>query len=109
MANIYKQIGERLRRLRKREDLTQAQLAERAGITTDYLGRIERGRGAVTLATLVQIAEALNVQLRQIVDLDELSSAPREQVLKSIQTILRKKDTAELRRVCAILEVLEFR
>ena len=109
MADVYQQIGQRIRRLRKRADLTQAQLAEAADITPDYLGRIERGRGAVTLATLAQIAEALEVQLRYVIDLEDTDSASKEQVLKSIQTLLKKKSVEELRTVCAVLEAMDFR
>ena len=109
MADIYAQLGQRIRKLRKQADLTQAQLAERVGITPDYVGRIERGRGAVTLATLSQIAEALDAQLRQLIDLEEIDSASREQVLKSIQALLRKKGVEELRKVCLFLEALDCR
>ena len=108
MPNVYGQMGRRVRNLRKKARLTQAQLAERAGITPDYMGRIERGQGAVTLETLNRIAKALGVPLRQFLDIREIASASREEILKSIQTILRKKDLEELRRIYAILEALEF-
>jgi hypothetical protein len=39
-------IGERLRRLRTLNALTQAQLAERAGVTTATVGRARRDRAA---------------------------------------------------------------
>ena len=109
MSDIYAQLGQRIRKLRKQADLTQAQLAELVGITPDYVGRIERGRGAVTIATLSQIAAALNAPLRQFVDLEEIDSASREQVLKVIQALLRKKRVEELRRVCLFLEALDSR
>ena len=109
MADIYRQVGKRIRELRKRADLTQFKLAERAGITPDYLGRIERGRGAVTLETLERIASALGVPFRQLLDLQEIASATREEILKSIQGMLRKKHPEELCRIYAILEALEFR
>jgi len=109
MAKIYRQVGARIRTIRKKAGLTQAQLGERAGITPDYLGRIERGQGAVTLETLSHIASALGAPLRQLLDVDELPSASREDVLKSIQVILKKKGAEELRRILALLEVLEFR
>ena len=89
--------------------LTQEQLGERAGITPDYVGRVERGRGAVTLETLQRIASALDVPLRQLLDTEEISSASREEILKSIQAILKKKDTEQLRGIYAILEAMEFR
>lgn len=109
MGTIYRQVGRRVREIRKKMGLTQSTLGERAGITPDYLGRIERGHGAVTLETLSRIAAALSTPLRQLLDVEEIASASREEILKSIQSILRKKGTEELRKVYAVLEAMEFR
>jgi len=109
MGTIYRQVGRRVREIRKKMGLTQSTLGERAGITPDYLGRIERGHGAVTLETLSRIAAALSTPVRQLLDVEEIASASREEILKSIQSILRKKGTEELRKVYAVLEAMEFR
>ena len=45
MADIYEWVGGRIRQVRRRAGLTQAELGERAGITPDYVGRIEREIG----------------------------------------------------------------
>ena len=52
-------IGKRIAALRKLAGMTQDQLADRAGIQRTHLGRIEKGKYAVTLETLQAIAEAL--------------------------------------------------
>ena len=109
MGTIYRQVGRRVREIRKRMGLTQSTLGERAEITPDYMGRIERGRGAVTLETLDRIAAALSIPLRQLLDVEEVATASREEVFRSIQSILRKKGTEELRRIYAVLEAMEFR
>jgi transcriptional regulator with XRE-family HTH domain len=108
MGTVYQQVGRRVREIRKRRGLTQSTLGERAGITPDYLGRIERGHGAVTLETLSRIAAALSTPLRQLLDVEEIASASREEILKSIQSTLRKKGTEELRKIYAVLEAMEF-
>lgn len=58
-----KEIGENIRRERKRQLLTIEQLAERAGITENFLGKIERGEGMPSLPTIDSIACALNVSI----------------------------------------------
>lgn len=55
-------IGRRLRARREAQGLTQAQLAERVGITDNYLSAVERGVKLPTLVTLEAFAKALNVQ-----------------------------------------------
>ena len=44
-----------------------------------------------------------------MLDADEIASASREEILKLIQAILRKKETEEPGRIYAVLEALEFR
>jgi len=54
-----KRIGHRIAELRKEQNMTQAQLAERCGIAQAHIARIETGRYSVGLDTLAQIATAL--------------------------------------------------
>ena len=56
-----KKLGENIRKERKRQLLTIEQLAEKAGITDNFLGKIERGEGTPSLQTIDSIACALNV------------------------------------------------
>ena len=58
-----KLIGKNIRKERKRQMLTIEQLAERAGITDNFLGKIERGNGMPSLQTIDSIACALNVSI----------------------------------------------
>lgn len=52
-------IGRRIAELRKEQNMTQAQLADRCGIAQAHIARIETGRYSVGLDTLTQIATAL--------------------------------------------------
>ena len=58
---VRDRIGLRIFTLRKMKELTQEQLADRAGIQRTHLGRIEAGKYAVTLETIQAIAEALDM------------------------------------------------
>ena len=60
----YKNIGLKIAYYRKKQGYTQAALAQQIGMSTDYLGQIERGnRGnSFSLETLYQIADALGVE-----------------------------------------------
>lgn len=60
-VRIEELVGARVRALRTEQSMTQAQLAEGAGIATHTLSRIERGAQPPTLATLGRLAEALDV------------------------------------------------
>lgn len=51
-----------LRRLRHERGLTQEDLAERAGISSRYVGAIERADVSASVTVLGQIAAALSVE-----------------------------------------------
>jgi XRE family transcriptional regulator, regulator of sulfur utilization len=55
-------FGETVRRLRAERGYTQEVLAERAKLNADFLGFIERGDNLPTLATVLQLARALDVK-----------------------------------------------
>ena len=51
-----------LRRKRHDRDMTQEELAERAGLSARYVGAIERGDVSASVTVLGQLAEALGVE-----------------------------------------------
>ena len=59
MDNFYAEIGSRMKSVRTALRLTQAQVAETAGIDTSFYGQIERGANTPSLKTFVDIAYAL--------------------------------------------------
>lgn len=68
MALAYRRIvGRKIRNYRKRCWLTQEELAEKADLSYKYVGEVERGCVNVSLDSLVRIAKALHVRLRDIV------------------------------------------
>lgn len=57
----YKVLGQRVRKIRRGMDMTQAQLAEMTGISTAFVGHIERGTRVLSVETLFRICKALGV------------------------------------------------
>lgn len=50
-------VSEMLKAARKEANLTQEQLAEKAGTKKSYISKIENGRGNIQLSTLIRIFE----------------------------------------------------
>lgn len=63
-----KKLGAKILYFRKIRGLTQEQLAERVGITSKYLSRIETGNypNCVSLSTLMIIADKLSVHTSEL-------------------------------------------
>ena len=58
-AAIVREIGERLKQIRLKKNLTQHALAEISGLNRATISQLENGRAA-TLLTLAQVLRALN-------------------------------------------------
>jgi transcriptional regulator with XRE-family HTH domain len=65
-------LGQKLRKLRKEQNLTQLELAQQVGITNGQVSTIERGVSSPSLATLHRIAHALNVPMNEFFEDDRM-------------------------------------
>lgn len=64
MAGMAAQaLGRRVRRLREQRGFSQAELAQRSEISTQYLGEIERGRRDPSLSVAARLSSALDSSL----------------------------------------------
>jgi transcriptional regulator with XRE-family HTH domain len=54
-------VGNNIKKYRKNLNISQEELAEKAGLHRTYIGGIERGERNITLDSLQVIATALNV------------------------------------------------
>jgi len=79
------QLGAKVRALRRARSMTQAQLAQRLGISASYLNLIEHGRRSVSAPLLIQLAGIFELDLkalspeqhaREVADLLELFADP---------------------------------
>lgn len=57
----YYAIGQRIRRYRKAQGLSQEQLAEKVNISTTHMSHIENGGTKLSLQVFAELAEALHV------------------------------------------------
>src|SRR5688572_19837470 len=64
-------IGPRFRRLRRQLGLSQTQMAEEIGISPSYVNLIERNQRPVTAQILVKMAEAYDIDLRDLAGADQ--------------------------------------
>ena len=70
---VYRQIGAKIAYYRTLRQMSQAELAKRANLSSSTLGRIERGKynNGVPISTLLDIAEGLRIELSALVTFSE--------------------------------------
>lgn len=75
-VNIYEQIARNIKKYRKDVGITQAVLAERVGVSHEFIRRIESKKGAKTFSvdTIWKISLALDVEPGKLfeIDIDEV-------------------------------------
>jgi XRE family aerobic/anaerobic benzoate catabolism transcriptional regulator len=60
-------LGDAVRDVRTDRGLTQRELADRSGVSLRFLSDLEAGRGNISIARLLEVARALEVQLVDLV------------------------------------------
>ena len=68
MFTMANHLAKRLKQLRAKKGFTQAVLAERAGLTLGYIGRLEIGWHDPQLSTLRKLAKALRITVAELVE-----------------------------------------
>lgn len=100
----YKDFGERVRKRRQQKGWTQEMLAKELGVSTSFVGHIERGSRKASLETLVQIVNVLDVSADYLLagslenrnDEEGEALAPKErQVLREILDHLKNWNCEE--------------
>lgn len=67
-TEVAERFGRNLRRVRRREDLSQEQLAKLAGLHRTAVGLLERGERVPRIDTLVQLADSMTVPPGELLD-----------------------------------------
>jgi len=101
---VKRLIGLRIRAVRNSKNLTQEQLAERTGITPQFLGNIERGKENPTLNTFISLSEALGVELGEIFHL--LESEDPKKAKSLIQDKIQKADDEKIKLISKLVSAV---
>ena len=92
-------IGRNIARYRETAGLTQATLAEKIGISTAFVSRVERGQKRMKVETLYATAKALNVSVdallssdssaAQLANINQLLASQSDEYLEGIERMIR--------------------
>jgi XRE family aerobic/anaerobic benzoate catabolism transcriptional regulator len=87
-------LGERVRTLRSRQGMTRRSVALAADVSERHLANLEYGTGNVSVLVLLQVAQALQCTLAEL--LGDVTTSSPEWLL--IRELLGKRSEADLRR-----------
>jgi len=94
-------FGANVRHYRKDAGLTQADLAEKADLSLEMIGKIERGAASPSFETIMQLSGVLNVAPDKFFNAGEITvtSGDRGKLLSRINVHLSKANEADLAKI----------
>lgn len=88
--SIYKELGKSIREIRIGLNLTQEKLAELAGLSSNFISQIERGRNKCSLDTIHKLSIALNTPLPELFSFISTPTKTKDIYQKRIEMLLNK-------------------
>jgi len=91
--------------------MSQLALAQRAIVTSSYIGKLERGEAAPGIDMLGRLAEALGIEPEKLIASNAIipSSIPviRAQIQQQVRKLLSRDDEQGLRAVAIVLGLID--
>ena len=97
----YYKLGQRIRKFRKLNNLSQEQLAEKVNISTTHMSHIETGNTKLSLPVFVDIAEVLCVTADELLNNGKLK---RKDSINQILSILNNCSDKEIEIITDIVK-----
>ncbi len=100
----FAKIGEKIKKIRISQHLTQEYIAQAADVNTSHISNIENNRVKVSLSTLVQICNALDTTVDYVLadEYNSRSTALEQEILHELHSC--SDETKE--QILRILKVL---
>ena len=67
MSHLRRVLGTNIRKHRETIEWSQEKLAVRSKLSSDYMGRLERGEVNISIEALMRVAKALKVPIFELV------------------------------------------
>lgn len=66
MTEYSKKLGENLKRIRIKKNITQTEIAKKLGADRSFVSNIENGKNNPTLSTITNLADAVGVSVNEL-------------------------------------------
>ncbi len=118
MPDLKRSIGGRVRRARQSRETTTGEsgrakkkmtigdLAEAAGLSVDYVNKLELGQHMPTAETLVRIAGALEISVAQLLPEARAPRSEREEILAELVDFAQQYETDQIQYLLEVLRTV---
>ena len=96
-------IAKKIKLARKKQNLTQSELAEKIGISPKQLSRIEIGSFMPSLPTFLKIINILNIDIKEF---NIIANPKKNNLLNELIKIIYTSDDKQLKLYLEIIKIL---
>ena len=93
-SDVKKLFGRKIKEYRKKNNLTQARLAELTNVDDKHISCIESGRNFPSPELLFRLAQSLNVEMKDLFEFYHLQD--KDDLISDISKMLKKLDYGNL-------------
>lgn len=101
-------LGNRIRDRRKEIRLSQEKVAEKAGVSTNTISRIEGGQSAMSIEIFIKLVEILDMDANRLLGIVALPEEDRQcqEVLRRIRQLKQGDQAVVMKTVKTLIEEL---
>ncbi|MDC3418514.1 helix-turn-helix domain-containing protein [Aquibacillus salsiterrae] len=103
---LAKIIGERLRMIRKKQGLSQEELAHLSNTHPTYIGQLERGEKNVTVDTLDKVTNALNISLEELFRFSSINPKSVDESILQLNNLLVEVNNEDRQTILKIIHIM---
>ena len=108
MNNIKHLLGENIKRIRRRQHITQENLAELVDRSKNHISKIEQGLTNPPLDLLIEISNALNVSMNELFNFSYFDNTiTTERMKNTLCTIQNKKNLELIYKIYSLIDNYE--
>ncbi len=106
MKSLKQKLGARIQEIRKSKNLTQEVLAEKIDMDKPNLSNIECGKRFMTAETLEKIANALEVEEKELFDFGHIQN--RKELITLLNDTINNASDSELMYLYKVISALKY-
>lgn len=107
MEQINKLISDNVRKFRRLNHLTQAQLAEKLSLDTQYYAQLERGERNFTIEKITLICEIFQIDIGEIIRLSENEEGNRSVQSEKTANITNKLNSLTVKQLIVLEKYID--
>ncbi|MEI3268071.1 MAG: helix-turn-helix transcriptional regulator [Candidatus Gastranaerophilaceae bacterium] len=106
MKSLKQKLGARIQEIRKSKNLTQEVLAEKIDMDKPNLSNIECGKRFMTAETLEKLANALEVEEKELFDFGHIQN--RKELITLLNDTINNASDSELMYLYKVISALKY-